>query len=134
MATIEKDRILSFRGQDLRDNDGGKIGSIEEIDLDTQTGEPEWALVHTGLFGRKQTFVPIRDATEGDGALRVPFDKAQVKDAPTVDPDGGLTQSEEADLYRYFGMTYAAAESGAGSGEQRDGAMKRYEAGERPDA
>ena len=134
MATIDKERILQFRGQDLCDNDGSKLGSIEEIYLDTETGEPEWALVHTGLFGRKQTFVPIRDATEGDGALRVHRRGVLHLCLVERDPDGRLTQSEEADLYRHFGMTYADGESGAGSGEQRDGAMKRYEAGERPDA
>ena len=122
MATIEKDRILSFRGQDLRDNDGGKIGSIEEIYLDTQTGEPEWALVHTGLFGTKQTFVPIRDASEADGSLQVPFEKSRVKDAPKVDPDGQLSQKEEADLYRHYGMSYSESDSDSGLGEQRGGA------------
>ena len=122
MATIEKDRILSFRGQDLRDNDGAKIGSIEEIYLDTQTGEPEWALVHTGLFGTKQTFVPIRDASEADGSLQVPFEKSRVKDAPKVDPDGQLSQKEEADLYRHYGMSYSESDSDSGLGEQRGGA------------
>src|SRR4051794_26794784 len=117
MATIQKDRILSFRGQDLRDNDGSKIGSIEEIYLDTQTGEPEWALVHTGLFGTKQTFVPIRDATEVDGTLQVPFEKSQVKDAPKMDPDGQLSQNDEADLYRHYGMDYSESASDTGLGE-----------------
>ena len=121
MATIEKDRILSFRGQDLRDNDGSKIGSIEEIYLDMQSGEPEWALVHTGLFGTKQTFVPIRDAFEADGGLQVPFEKSQVKDAPKVDPDGQLSQDQEADLYRHYGMAYSDSESDSGLGEQRGG-------------
>ncbi|HWT22451.1 MAG TPA: PRC and DUF2382 domain-containing protein [Solirubrobacteraceae bacterium] len=117
MATIGKDRILEFRGQDLRDRDGDKIGSIEEIYLDTQTGEPEWALVHTGLFGTKQTFVPLRDASEGDGGLSVPFEKSQVKDAPKVDPDGQLSQREESELYRHYGLEYSESESDTGLGE-----------------
>jgi uncharacterized protein (TIGR02271 family) len=117
MATIQKDRILQYRGQDLCDRDGNKIGSIEEIYLDTQTGEPEWALVHTGLFGSKQTFVPLRDASEGDSRLQVPFEKAQVKDAPKMDPDGQLSQREESDLYRHYGMEYSESESDTGLGE-----------------
>jgi stress response protein YsnF len=114
MATIQKDRILQFRGQDLRGRDGEKIGSIEEIYLDTQTGEPEWALVQTGLFGSKQTFVPLHDATEGDNGLEVPFDKSQVKDAPKMDPDGQLSQRDEAELYRHYGLEYSEAESDTG--------------------
>ena len=121
MATIQKDRILQYRGQDLRDRDGDKIGSIEEIYLDTQTGEPEWALVHTGLFGSKQTFVPLRDASEGDEGLQVPFEKAQVKDAPKMDPDGQLSQREESDLYRHYGMEYSESDSDTGLGESGAG-------------
>jgi uncharacterized protein (TIGR02271 family) len=121
MATIQKERILQFRGQDLCDRDGSKIGSIEEIYLDTQTGEPEWALVHTGLFGSKHTFVPLRDASEGDGTLQVPFEKSQVKDAPKMDPDGQLSQREESDLYRHYGMEYSESQSDTGLGEGTTG-------------
>ena len=66
MATISRDRVQHFRGHDLYDRDGEKIGAIEEIYLDAETNEPEWALVHTGLFGTKRTFVPLRDASERD--------------------------------------------------------------------
>ena len=109
MGTIPKDRLLEFRGEDLHDTDGEKIGSIEEIYLDAESNEPAWALVNTGLFGSKRHFVPLRDATESDGALRVPFGKDKVKEAPSVDPNGLLTQSEEAELYGHYGLEYSEA-------------------------
>jgi uncharacterized protein (TIGR02271 family) len=60
--------------------------------------------VKTGLFGTKETFVPIREADlTGDG-LRVPVSKAQVKDAPKIDTDGHLSPQEEEELYRYYGV------------------------------
>ena len=123
MATLDKDRILQFRGENLCDSDGDKIGSIEEIYLDAETDAPEWALVNTGLFGGKSTFVPLRDATEADGALRVPFDKATVKDAPKMDPNGQLSQSEESELYSYYNMDYSEGRSDTGlpeGGTRRD--------------
>jgi sporulation protein YlmC with PRC-barrel domain len=104
MAAIEKERMLEFRGQQLAGSDGEDIGRVEEIYLDADSGEPEWALVHTGLFGSKRTFVPLADATEADGRLRVPHDKATVKDAPQVEPDGLLSKDEEAALYRHYGL------------------------------
>jgi uncharacterized protein (TIGR02271 family) len=116
MATIQKDELLQRRGSELLDNDGDKIGTIDEIYLDADTGEPEWALVSTGLFGSKSTFVPIRDASQDGDALRVPYDKAQVKDAPKMDPDGQLSQSEESELYRHYGLEYSDAGSGSGLG------------------
>jgi hypothetical protein len=107
MGTIEKDRMLQFRGDDLSDRDGEKIGRIEEIYLDADSSEPEWALVHTGLFGSKRTFVPLADATEVEGQLRVPLGKDTVNGAPQIEPNGQLTKPEEAELYRHYGLEYA---------------------------
>jgi uncharacterized protein (TIGR02271 family) len=132
MATIDTNRILQFRGQDLSDRDGDKIGSIEEIYLDAETGEPEWALVNTGLFGTKSTFVPLREADDAGGTLRVPFDKATVKDAPNMDTEGQLSQREEAELYRHYGMEYSELHSDSGLGET--GAGARFERDREDDA
>src|SRR5918997_5717668 len=108
MALTRED-VATWRGRDLAASDGSKIGRIEEIYLDTDTNEPEWALVHTGLFGTKQTFVPLRGASPADDQLRVPYEKDQVKNAPKIDPDGELSQSEETELYRHYGMDYGTA-------------------------
>ena len=109
-----KEDILSWRGQNLHGSDGEKLGKIEEIYLDTETREPEWALVTTGLFGTKQSFVPLREASTSGDSVSVPFDKSTVKDAPTVDPDGQLSQDEEAALYQHYGLDYSQSESGSG--------------------
>src|SRR4051794_41961175 len=102
-----QDQVLTWRGETLRGNDGEKLGKIEEIYLDTETREPEWALVTTGLFGTKQSIVPLRDASGSSDGVAVAFDKATVKDAPTVDPGGQLSQEEEAALYRHYGLEYS---------------------------
>ena len=77
MTSIEKNRMLELRGEQLADSEGEKVGKLEEIYLDADSGEPEWALVHTGLFGTKRTFVPLAGATEEDGQLRVPLDEGR---------------------------------------------------------
>jgi uncharacterized protein (TIGR02271 family) len=111
---LTREDIGSWRGRDLASSDGSKLGRIQEIYLDTETNEPEWALIHTGLFGTKETFVPLRDATTGDDQLRVPYEKSQVKDAPSIDPDGELSQSQEAELYRHYGLDYSESRSDTG--------------------
>jgi hypothetical protein len=88
------------------DPDGDTIGTIEDIFLDRQTGEPAWAAVKTGLFGLKHTVVPIRDAQPtDDGKVRVPLQKEKVKDAPRIDPDGELSSDEERRLWEYYGLS-----------------------------
>ena len=104
MGAIPKDRMLQFRGEDLYDRNGDKIGGVEEIYLDAETNEPRWALVHTGLFGANRSFVPLDEAEERDGTLTVPIDKGTVKDAPQVEPNGQLSQQEEKDLFAHYGI------------------------------
>jgi len=101
IGTETLDRVI---GADVYDSDGAKIGTASEVFLDDQSGQPEWVTVKTGMFGTKETFVPIRDADlTGDG-LRVPVSKSAVKDAPKIDTDGHLSPDEEQALYRYYNM------------------------------
>src|SRR3954469_25646471 len=113
---MTREDVLSWRGQTMVDNDGDKIGTIDEIYLDAETNEPEWAVVSTGLFGNKQSFVPLGDANAGGDGIRVPFEKATVKDAPRIDPDGRLSQEEERELYRHYGRDYSEFSGPGGSG------------------
>jgi uncharacterized protein (TIGR02271 family) len=108
------EEITQLRGATLVDRDGGKIGSIDEIYADQDTGKPEWMAVRTGLFGTRLTFVPLVEAQRDGDQVRVPYDKAQVKDAPNVDPDGELSQDEEANLYSHYGIEYGEARSDSG--------------------
>jgi uncharacterized protein (TIGR02271 family) len=113
--------VLEWRGQTMVGSGGDKIGKIEEIYLDTDTDQPEWALVKTGLFGGRSTFVPLTDAQPEGDDLRVPFEKAQVKDAPNIEADHQLTQQEEAELYRFYGYEYGEDRSDSGLPEGTTG-------------
>jgi uncharacterized protein (TIGR02271 family) len=101
---IGTDTISRVIGQDVYDESGDKIGSASEVYLDDETGQPEWVTVRTGLFGTKESFVPIRNADLTDDGVRVLVSKTQVKDAPKIDTDGHLSPEEEQELYRYYGM------------------------------
>jgi uncharacterized protein (TIGR02271 family) len=101
---IGTDTISRVIGQNVYDESGEKIGSATEVYLDDETGQPEWVTVRTGLFGTKESFVPIRDADLTNDGVRVPVSKTQVKDAPKIDTDGHLSPQEEQELYRYYGV------------------------------
>ena len=101
---IGTDTISRVIGQDVYDESGEKIGSAAEVYLDDETGQPEWVTVRTGLFGTKESFVPIRNADLTNDGVRVPVSKTQVKDAPKIDTDGHLSPQEEQELYRYYGL------------------------------
>jgi uncharacterized protein (TIGR02271 family) len=100
------DTVRSWQGATMVDADGDKIGTIDAIYLDDETGEPEWALVNTGLFGTKSSFVPLAQASASGGQVQVPYDKQLVKDAPRVDTDQHLSEAEEQQLWRHYGLDY----------------------------
>ncbi len=95
-----------YHGRTLIDRDGEKIGTVDELYMDQEGGQPEWALVNTGLFGMKRSFVPIRDANASGENVQVPVLKEQVKDAPKVEADGHLSEADERQLFEHYGVPY----------------------------
>jgi uncharacterized protein (TIGR02271 family) len=108
------DEAVQMRGMTAVANDGDKLGKIEDIYLDQETGKPEWMALKTGLFAGHLSFVPLADARRDGDTIAVPYDKATVKDAPRVDADAELSQPEEAHLYRHYGLDYSQARSDSG--------------------
>jgi uncharacterized protein (TIGR02271 family) len=104
------DTIRTWQGRAMLDRDGDRIGTIEAIYLDDHTGQPEWVLVNTGLFGTKSSFVPLAQATPTGNDVRVPYDKQLVKDAPRIDADQHLSEAEEQRLWRHYGLDYDATD------------------------
>jgi uncharacterized protein (TIGR02271 family) len=94
-------------GQPVVDTSGNKIGTVSQIYLDNETGQPEWVAVRTGMFKNKSSFVPLRGAKlEGDAVI-VGYTKDLIKGAPQVADDGVLEPDQEQVLYDYYGQQYA---------------------------
>ncbi len=74
-----------WEGRTLKDRNGDKIGKIDSLYVDEQTDKPEWALVNTGMFGTKSSFVPLAGATAQGDDLLAQVDADQVRDAPKMD-------------------------------------------------
>lgn len=115
---FDVDDIRDWRGQNVVDQEGAKIGSLEGVYFDTSTDEAVFATVKVGLVGGgRLVFVPLVGARVAPKHIRVMTDKKLAKDAPSIDTDGELESSAEPSIYAYYGLTY---ERGAG-GERRLG-------------
>jgi uncharacterized protein (TIGR02271 family) len=114
MAAPSIETVRSWQGRTMVDPAGDKLGTIDAIYLDDETGQPEWALVYTGLFTAKTIFVPLAQAQAMGDSVQVPYDKQQVTDAPAMQADGSLSQDEEAELYRHYGLDYSEHRSDSG--------------------
>jgi uncharacterized protein DUF2382/PRC-barrel domain protein len=103
MHEVDINTALEWRGRTVVDRSGEKIGTLKEIYLD-ESERPHWGSVHTGLFGIRETLVPLDAARPDQDLLRLPFDRDHVKAAPNLDPDVQLTADEEQQLYRHYGL------------------------------
>jgi len=112
--TVDTEQMRNWIGQTAYGSDGDKIGKISDIYLDEETGKPEWLAVSTGMFGSRLSFVPVSGASAQGDDVRLQFSKEQVKGAPNAEPDGALSQSEEAQLYAHYGMGYSESRSDSG--------------------
>ncbi|MEV8098392.1 PRC and DUF2382 domain-containing protein [Kitasatospora sp. NPDC085879] len=95
-------------GHKAVDRNGEKIGTVDEVYLDDATGEPEWAAVRTGIFGR-DAFVPLTTSEFSGEELKVPYDKSLVKESPDFGVGQHLSPAQELQLYRYYGLDTAGA-------------------------
>ncbi|HXQ55976.1 MAG TPA: PRC and DUF2382 domain-containing protein [Actinomycetes bacterium] len=114
MSAPSIDTVQSWQGRTMVDPAGDKLGTIDAIYLDDETGQPEWATVTSGLFSAKTAFVPLAQARDTGDSVQVPYDKQQVKNAPAMQADGSLSQDDEAELYRHYGLDYSEHRSDSG--------------------
>ncbi len=103
---ITQKQLDTVVGRAAYDKDGDKVGKIGAVYYDDATNQPSWLTIQTGLFGAKETFVPVQGAEFSGDRVTLQYDKATVKDAPSVDEDGHLSPQEEEELYRFYGVQY----------------------------
>jgi len=137
---FDRNDVDRLHGTTVRTTGGDRIGKVAQVYLDDQTGDPEWVTVRTGLFGTKESFVPLAVARFERDELVVDVSKAQVNGSPRVDEDGELSEQQEAEIYRYYGVSRGPARHDTGrsyagtrdrdrgvAGTRTDDAMTRSE-------
>ena len=83
--------------------ESNRIGKITKVYHDDQTGQPLWILVETGLFGTRQSFAPVHGSRfDGEQLVVLAVSKDQVKDAPNIDSDAHVSESEQDALRQYY--------------------------------
>ncbi|MFD4667389.1 PRC and DUF2382 domain-containing protein [Streptomyces halstedii] len=106
-------------GLTVFDSDGEKVGTVGRVYVDDDTGKPDWITVKTGMFGMKESFVPLAGARRVGSDLHVSHPKDRVKEAPRVDADAHLSVAEEEELYRHYGLTRKSGGNAGAGGDAR---------------
>jgi hypothetical protein len=97
-----------WKGRVMLDPGGDKLGLVVDVYYDAEEDDLGWALLKMA-GGASTRLVPVAEAVEDGNELRVPYDRAMVEGAPSMDPGGRLWPQEEAELYAYYGLAYTGA-------------------------
>ena len=101
------ENLRDWRGQNVIDPDGSKIGELEAVYVDTATDQPSFLTVKIGFIGRHRlVFVPAAGATVTPDAIRVQYVKKLVQDAPSIDTDGELGATDEPSVFAHYQLDY----------------------------
>jgi stress response protein YsnF len=104
MPALDPETRERWRDMVVVDRESATVGTITAFFLDQARGLPTWALVHSGWLAERQVYVPLADAVETDGEIRLPYTKDQVTKAPRIDPGSELTPDDELVLSAHYGL------------------------------
>jgi hypothetical protein len=129
MANVE--RIEDWLGQDVIDPGGQKLGRLDEIYYDADSGEPVFVAVKSGLLGRHSQLVPVHGATVGRDHFRVAYTQELVAQAEQRSGDASVGDEDVQRLAATYGVDlsgYRELRSGTDLQERRaeaDAARRR---------
>ncbi|QNG36520.1 PRC-barrel domain containing protein [Geodermatophilaceae bacterium NBWT11] len=111
---IPAGNIRDWRGENVVDNEGHKIGSLESVYVDVVSDEPSFIGVEIGglIGGKSLVFIPLKDSTVGPREVRVSYPRDLAKAAPNIDTDGELTAEEEPKVFAHYQLPYATGPNG----------------------
>ena len=112
-APIAHRDIAAWRGRELIDQNGERIGRLEDVYYDVETEQPQFGTVKEGLINRHLTFVPLTGATIGPDNLQLTATKDQIKRAPNTGIND-LTEIDEPTLYHHYHLNYTPLDTESG--------------------
>ena len=115
------ENLQDLEGRTAVDASGAKLGKIGQVYVDDQSGQPLWVTIHTGLFGTRESFAPLYGSRSSGEDLQLAVSKDMVKDAPGVDADGHIGDSENEALYRYYDGYLGSTQNTPAQGQEYAG-------------
>jgi hypothetical protein len=84
---------------------GDKVGKIDALFIHGDGDDPNWARVKTGLIRTHEVLIPLHDAQDEDGNVKIFYEQEHIEDAPEIEPKDDHISDEDADtLHRHYGL------------------------------
>src|SRR4030095_1331424 len=107
--------VADWHGKMLVDRDGERIGKLQDVYVDVENDEPQFATLKGGFIGRPPTVVPLGGGKVGPDELQLTVAKEQIKAAPNIEQHGEeLSQADESALYHHYELNYTPPNTESG--------------------
>ncbi|MFJ6000740.1 PRC-barrel domain-containing protein [Arthrobacter sp. NPDC092385] len=108
MAQAEINKLQAATAWDSK---GKKLGDVNDVHLEKESGIPAWVTVSLGLLNSRKHYVPLANSRfEGD-ALHLAWSKDEIADAPHAASGLELSAQEESALIDYYRLRDEAVSS-----------------------
>jgi hypothetical protein len=117
MEFPEREVALAWVGRTLVDREGAEIGACTAVFTDDATRVTEWVCSE---YNGTAVFIPAVGATESGDQVQVAVSRNDVANAPAVGGTERISDDEEEELYRHYGIPHSrdASPSLLPTGEQ----------------
>ena len=97
------DDAVGWDGMQIDGLGNKTLGRIAGIHVDSEDGEPRWALIRLGPLAGC-TAIPFEHVAEGAGRLWAAYDRDWIREAPRFRPNESLTALQELELCAHWGI------------------------------
>jgi hypothetical protein len=101
LPTLEEG--LGWVGYRLDEISGPSVARVQGIQVDAESGQPQWLVVKLGRFGRT-TALPFRDCAAVAGHVWCPYDRDAIRGAPAIEADEPMSRELELELCAHYGV------------------------------
>jgi hypothetical protein len=102
--------VAQWVGHRVDDVYGARVGRVEDVYVDPETGSPTWLLAKVSRFGDDHALVPLDDTIAGAGHVWVPFERELIKRSGLHARGAPLHKERELELCSLFGVPARAGE------------------------
>ncbi len=93
-------------GYNVEDQHGHEVGTVNNVWVDENNGQPVLLGVKTGWIFGKNHVVPVSsaEANHSKRLLRLPFTEAKIKDAPSYNENAEIQDNEVREIFSYYSI------------------------------
>ncbi len=106
MTAIQVQDIAQWRGDDVVDVNGEKVGTLAHVYYDAESDEPLFLGLRVGRLRPRLVLVPAEGARVGKRQIQIRRPKEEVDAAPRLDLDAELRVEDEPAIFQQFALDY----------------------------